>query len=60
MNQATGTSFWNGLGTTGKGMAILAGTNIAGGLIQGAAAENVANQNRNRYNANVGTRLWNT
>jgi hypothetical protein len=58
MNQATGTSFWNGLGTTGKGMAILAGTNLAGGLIQGAAAQSQANEARNRYNTNVGTRLW--
>jgi hypothetical protein len=58
MNQATNTSFWNGLGTTGKGMAILAGTNLAGGLIQGAAAQSQANEARNRYNTNVGTRLW--
>jgi hypothetical protein len=54
------TGFWNGLGTTGKGMAILAGTNLAGGLIQGAAAQSQANEARNRYNTNVGTRLWNT
>jgi hypothetical protein len=58
LNPGAGTSFWNGLGTTGKGMAILAGTNLAGGLIQGAAAQSQANEARNRYNTNVGTRLW--
>jgi len=60
---------WNGLGDYGK-MAAVSGTmNLAGGAIQGAGQQKAMEEQRNyeleqqqaardRYNQNVGTRLW--
>lgn len=62
-------SAWNGLGEYGKMAAVQGGMQIAGGALQGKAAqdqledqrrydEQQAAAARNRYNENVGTSLW--
>ncbi len=58
-------SAWNGLGDFGKMAAIQGSMQIAGGALQGKAAEDQRRFDlkqqaaaRDRYNTNVGTRLW--
>lgn len=60
---------WNGLGEYGKMAAVSGGMQLAGGALQGKAAQDQMEDQRqyeleqqtaarNRYNENVGTRLW--
>jgi hypothetical protein len=51
-------SAWNALGPYGKAAAIQVGGGMIGSAMQAKGQQQMVNDERARYNRNIGTRLW--